>query len=170
MEGLRRFDEGQVNILDTLEDDSLAEDLLTLSSSAALTDQEDAAKSNKEYSNMSNLQETLDGIMKISGAKATALVDWESGLTLGTAGSNFDIDLAAAGNTNVVRSKLEIMKNLKIEGGIEDILITLKDQYHLIRMMHDNHNLFLYLALDRNGANLGMARHQLTALEKDLEI
>jgi hypothetical protein len=30
--------------------------------------------------------------------------------------------------------------------------------------------MFLYLALRRDGSNLGLARHQLSALEKDLSV
>lgn len=120
---------------------------------------------------MANIEQTLDGAMGIDGAVAAALVDWDSGLTLGTAGggNGFNIDLAAAGNTGVVKAKMGVMKDLKLKGGIEDILITLTDQYHIIRTLHDTH-MFLYLALRRDGANLGLARHQLNALEADLSI
>ena len=125
---------------------------------------------NKDIKKMANLENTLNEIMGITGARAAALVDWESGLTLGTIGGGMDIELAAAGNTNVVRAKFGVMKDLGIQGGIEDILITLSDQYHMIRMMDSNPNLFIYLALDRSTANLGMARHQLSKLEKELSI
>lgn len=120
---------------------------------------------------MANLNQTLEAVMQIDGAVAAALVDWESGLTLGTVGDgNFNIDLAAAGNTNVVSSKLSVMKDLKLKGTIEDILITLTEQYHLIRLLKDHPNLFLYVALNRSRSNLGLARHRLSALEKDLSI
>jgi hypothetical protein len=127
-------------------------------------------QSEKEQKIMADVNETLQEVMKINGAIAAALVDWKSGMTLGTIGSGLNIDLAAAGNTNVVRSKLSVMRDLKLKGTIEDILITLSEQYHLIRLLHGNANLFLYLALDREQANLGMARHKLAALEHDLEI
>ena len=84
---------------------------------------------------MSHIKDTLKEVLKIEGAIATALVDWSSGMTLGTAGNGLNIEVAAAGNTNVVRSKMAVMKDLKIKGGIEDILITLDDQYHLIRLL-----------------------------------
>lgn len=119
---------------------------------------------------MADLTETLNAVMNIEGAIAAALVDWESGLTLGTIGQGIDIDLAAAGNTNVVRAKMEVMKSLGLKGGIEDMLITLTEQYHLIRILHGKNNFFLYLALDRKKANLGMARHTLITLEKNLEM
>lgn len=126
--------------------------------------------SSKEQGKMTAITEMLDSVMRMDGAIATAVVDWQSGLTLGTAGTGMNIELAAAGNTNVVRAKLNIMKDLKIKGGIEDIQITLTDQYHLICLVHNNPNLFVYVALDRQKANLGLARHQLLALENDLVV
>ena len=128
--------------------------------------------SNKERSKMAGIKETLDELMGFDGAVAVALVDWESGMTLGTAGGSraLNIDLAAAGNTNVVRAKLAVMKDLKIKGGIEDILITLTEQYHLIRPLSSSPHLFIYLALKKAQANLGLARHKLAALEQELEV
>lgn len=122
--------------------------------------------------NMSNVNEVLDKCMTIEGAFAVALVDFESGMTLGTRNTNsaFDIDVAASGNTQVVRSKFNVMQSLKLDGGIEDILISLDTQYHLIRPLGSIGNLFLYLAIDRKRGNLGMARHQLTAYEKELQL
>ena len=118
---------------------------------------------------MSGINESLKAIMAIDGTIAAALVNWESGMTLGTIGKGIDIELAAAGNTNVVRSKLSIMKDLNLDGMIEDILITLSNQYHLIRMLESDPSLFLYVALDRQKANLGMARHKLSIIESNLK-
>jgi hypothetical protein len=126
---------------------------------------------NKETQKMANIQDTLAEAMKIDGAIAVALVDWNSGMTLGTdSKGKFNVEVAAAGNTNVVRAKLGVMKDLKLKGGIEDMLITLTDQYHLIRVLASNTDLFLYIALDRGQANLGLARHRLAALEHDLSV
>lgn len=121
---------------------------------------------------MSGVSESLEKAMGIEGAVAAALVDYESGFTLGTAGGNerLNIEVAAAGNTQVVKAKLAVMEALGIAGGIEDILITLDGQYHLIRPLKTAGTLFLYLAIDRKQGNLGMARHRLTAIEKDLAV
>lgn len=125
-----------------------------------------------EEQDMSNVSESLDQIMSIDGSIAAALVDFESGLTLGTAGggTRFDIDVAAAGNTQVVRAKMSVMHSLGIKGTIEDILITLDDQYHLIRPLKSVGTLFLYLAIDKTRGNLGLARHKLSSVEKELRI
>lgn len=119
---------------------------------------------------MANIKQALAEVMNMDGALAVALVDWNSGMTLGTAGTGINIEVAAAGNTNVVRSKMKVMKDLGLKGGIEDILITLDSQYHLIRLLSNKPNLFLYVALNRAQANLGLARHQLLEVERELSV
>ncbi len=121
---------------------------------------------------MASVSDSLAEILKIDGAFACALADHESGMTLGTAGGSemFDIELAAAGNTGVVRSKLNVMNSLKINGSIEDILISLDDQYHLIRPLSAHPQLFLYVAIHKEHGNLALARHRLAAVEKSLEV
>lgn len=171
MEGLRRIDEGQAEEeLEEFEEESLAEILADLSEADAAAIKEIVAAQQKEEFEMANLNQTLEAIMQIDGAIAAAVVDWQSGLTLGTIGSGLNIDLAAAGNTNVVRSKLSVMKDLKLKGTIEDILITLTEQYHLIRLLESSPNLFIYVALNRSNSNLGLARHKISALEHELSL
>ncbi|MFE9424740.1 hypothetical protein ACFYNO_17410 [Kitasatospora sp. NPDC006697] len=110
----------------------------------------------------------------IEGVIGVALVDYNSGMALGTLGGGADLDLnvAAAANTDVVRAKVRAIELLNLKSAIDDILITLTDQYHLIRPLtsRGGKGLFLYLALDRNRANLAMARHQLRRIEADLEV
>ncbi|MBU50143.1 MAG: hypothetical protein CL920_15750 [Deltaproteobacteria bacterium] len=118
-----------------------------------------------------NIQASLNRAMEINGAIGVALVDFQSGMCLGTAGGGgLNMDLAAAGNTEVVRAKKNVRDKLGLKDKIEDILITLDGQYHLIRMMHNNINVFLYLALDRSRANLAMARIELAAIDDDLQL
>ncbi|MDN3293146.1 hypothetical protein QWM81_03600 [Streptomyces ficellus] len=124
---------------------------------------------------MANAETALkEATTTIDGALGAALVDYTSGMALGTIGGGKDLDLAvaAAGNTDVVRAKLRTMEMLGLQDEIEDILITLGGQYHLIRLLKSRgtNGLFLYLALDKNRANLAMARHQLRKIEAELEI
>ncbi|TDT37706.1 hypothetical protein DES49_2663 [Halospina denitrificans] len=113
----------------------------------------------------------LSGLKEIDGLIGACLVDSDSGLVLGKEGEgNFDLDTAAAGNTEVIRAKRKTMKALNIEGGIEDILITLSDQYHLIRLLESNDAIFLYVVLDREKGNLGMARMVLKKVEQALDL
>ncbi|MFI7001574.1 hypothetical protein [Nocardia sp. NPDC050175] len=123
---------------------------------------------------MSNLDLSLKDMMVIDGALGAAVVDYNSGMALGTLGSSkaLDLQVAAAGNTEVVRAKMRTMEQLGLADNIEDILITLSGQYHIIRPMtgRKSKGLFLYLALDRNRANLALARHRLKGIEEDLEV
>ncbi|MFI9152717.1 hypothetical protein [Streptomyces sp. NPDC053367] len=124
---------------------------------------------------MANTETALkEALTSIEGATGAALVDYTTGMALGTIGGSksFDLNVAAAGNTDVIRAKMRTMEHLGLKGEIEDILITLSDQYHLIRLLsgRSGNGLFLYLVLDAKRANLAMARHQLRKIEETLEI
>ncbi|MDH6109529.1 hypothetical protein P3T36_000300 [Kitasatospora sp. MAP12-15] len=124
---------------------------------------------------MANLETGLKEAMSIEGAMGVALVDYSSGMALGSLGDGAELDLnvAAAGNTDVVRAKMRTMEMLNLhDNEIEDILITLTNQYHLIRPLTTatGRGLFLYLALHRSRANLAMARHKLRTIEAALEV
>lgn len=116
----------------------------------------------------------LKEAMTLEGAIGAALVDYSSGMTLGeiSASKELDLTVAAAGNTEVVRAKMRTMEMLKMNDTIEDILISLGRQYHLIRPLttRSGSGLFVYLALDRARANLALARHQLRTLAENVEL
>ena len=112
----------------------------------------------REISPMSNITEQLEALVAVDGAMCAALVDSSSGMVLGTSGSGLDIDIAAAGNTEVVRAKLNTVKSLGLNDQIEDILITLTTQYHIIRPLSKTPEVFIYLVLDTAKSNLALAR------------
>ncbi|MEU4640401.1 hypothetical protein [Micromonospora sp. NPDC023814] len=123
---------------------------------------------------MANLDVSLKSAMQIEGAIGAAVVDYTSGMTLGVAGGTAELDLtiAAAGNTDVVRAKMRTIEMLNLDEEIEDILITLGSQYHIIRPVtsRSGKGLFLYLMLSKSRANLALARHQLRSVEEHLEL
>jgi hypothetical protein len=122
-----------------------------------------------------NMDTALKEAMGIEGAIGVALADWESGLCLGVQGGGnlIDLNLAAAANTDVIRAKMRTMATLHLDDSIEDMLITLDKQYHLIRLLKNRKNgagLFLYLVLDRSKSNLALARHNLARVESEIVI
>jgi antitoxin component of MazEF toxin-antitoxin module len=119
---------------------------------------------------MANPKELLSELMQIEGAICCALVDFNSGMLLEQAGSGVDLEVAAAGNTEVVRAKMKVMKALGLNDSIEDILISLGKQYHIIRPTERNAGLFIYMVLDRARSNLAMARRRVLEGESKLKL
>lgn len=118
-----------------------------------------------------NIQECLQNLTELDGFVGACLVDSSSGMALGSVGGgNINLAVAAASNSEVVKSKRKAIKNLRLTETIEDILITLNSQYHLIRPSSLKDELFFYLVLDRKNSNLALARMGLTDIEGDLRL
>jgi predicted regulator of Ras-like GTPase activity (Roadblock/LC7/MglB family) len=119
---------------------------------------------------MATLTESLNDLMTTDGVMCAAVVDYNSGMLLGGVGSGLDLEIAAAGNTEVVRAKMKVAKMLGLPGAIEDMLITLSTQYHVIRPCAKLDGLFIYLVLDKTRSNLAMARRKVLEVEAKLAI
>ena len=119
---------------------------------------------------MGNLAQSLEELLQIDGALAVAVVDSNSGMVLGKAGGGLDLDVAGAGNTEVVRAKMKTMKSLGLKDAIEDILITLTKQYHIIRPMAERPGVFIYLVLDKAKSSLALARLKTAEIESGLTL
>ena len=106
-------------------------------------------------------------LLKISGAIAAAIVDSDSGMVVanGANSAGIDIELAAAGYTEVMRAQLRNIRALGLAEGIEDNLLTTESQYHIVRPLTALPDVFLLIVLDREVANLAMARLKLRHLD-----
>ncbi len=118
---------------------------------------------------MSDLSAILNDILSLDGAMCAAVVDSGNGMILASEGSGVDIEIAAAGNSDVVRAKLKTMRLLNINDTIVDILITLGKQYHIIRPVSNAEGVFIYLVLDSAKANLALARRKVSDVENLIE-
>ena len=113
---------------------------------------------------MANEKALMDVFTKIegdvNGVIATAVVDLESGMTLAakTNRPEFDLAVASAYNSELVKQKMKIMRALNLKSTLEDMLLTLSDQFHLIKFLPGGTS-FLYLAVDRAGTNLAIVRN-----------
>ncbi|MBL8946221.1 MAG: hypothetical protein JNK45_23860 [Myxococcales bacterium] len=106
------------------------------------------------------IQDIFDRIATdIPGFIAASLVDLDSGMTLGARSLRADFDLTAASayNSEMVKQKLKIMKALNLNTTLEDMLLTLGDQIHLIKVVTPG--TFVYLAADRSLSNLAIIRN-----------
>jgi predicted regulator of Ras-like GTPase activity (Roadblock/LC7/MglB family) len=128
-----------------------------------------AATSTEQDVQHLDVEAALSELMDIDGAIGVAIVDYESGMTLGTAGGrSLDMELAGAGNTEMVRSKKNIIHDLGLDEDIEDLLVSLNTQYHLIRMCQHHADVFIYVVIDRNEGNLGLARREIDQVDERL--
>lgn len=118
---------------------------------------------------MADIKATLKDLSSIDGILGACVADYTSGMALGHVGGGVDLELAAAGNSEVLKAKMKTMKSLGIEGEIDDILITLEDQIHIIRPSIKNAGIFVYAVLDKAKANLALARRKVLDIEKEFE-
>ncbi|MVN78401.1 hypothetical protein GO988_18885 [Hymenobacter sp. HMF4947] len=105
-------------------------------------------------------KQTVQGILaELPTLLAVAVVEVETGMPLAshTNIAEFDIETAAAYNTEVVKSKLKAIQALKLNQNVQDILLTLTDQLHLLKLSADGGK-FIYLAVNSKDTNLAQAR------------
>ncbi len=119
---------------------------------------------------MANITNSLNELMKCDGIMGCCIADYTSGMALGKVGGGVDLELAAAGNSEVVKAKMDTMRSLNIKGEIEDILITLTHQIHIIRPSKEHEGLYIYMVLDKSKSNLALARRKAKSIEEDLSV
>jgi hypothetical protein len=94
----------------------------------------------------------------IPGFIAASLVDMDSGMTLAVRSTRNDFDLAVASayNSELVKQKQKIMKALSLKTNLEDMILTLGDQIHFIKIVSPT--VFIYVATDRSASNIAIVR------------
>ena len=108
----------------------------------------------------------------VPGFIAVSVTEVKSGVSYVSASAdpNLDPNLASAYNLEVVKAKMSALRILGLEDKekIEDILITLTNQIHVIDLA-PNGNYFVFLVVDSSKANLGITRSLLARYKKDLQ-
>ncbi len=112
-----------------------------------------------------DLQNNLPGFI------AVAITEIKSGISYysNTVNEDFDPELAASFNLEVVKAKLNAINALNLNDTIEDILINLKTQIHIIDIS-DNNEYFIYLAVDNAKSNLGMTKSLLNKYKREIKL
>ena len=122
---------------------------------------------------MPGIDECLLEAMRLPGARGAALVDWTSGLALGTVGESpgGDHEAAAAEAAELARLAAEQHAFAPGEGAgegvpdppVEDLILSNRDSYHVLRFVPTSFDssVFLHLWLARAEGNLALARIRL---------
>ncbi|OOV19975.1 hypothetical protein [Flavobacterium sp. LM4] len=105
----------------------------------------------------------------VPGYIAVAVTEIKSGISYysNSAVASFDPELASAFNLEVVKAKLNAISALGLNETIDDIMINLSSQIHIIDVA-DNNEYFIYLAVDSTKANLGMTKALLNKYKKEI--
>lgn len=137
---------------------------------------------------MPGIDECLLEAMVVPGARGAAVVEWTSGLALGTIGDspNGDPETAAAETAEFVRMAAEHSAFAAAPGGgtgaedaaagpgvpVEDVIVTTRTGYHLMRCVETTYDsgVFMHLWLDRDEGNLALARIRLQDLVERLAL
>lgn len=131
---------------------------------------------------MPGIDECLIEVMRLPGARGAAVVDWTSGLALGTIGEspNGDHEATAAETAEVARMAAEqpVFAQTDAPTGtpgppapaVEDVIVTTAPGYHIIRFVETDFDssVFLHLWLDRAEGNLALARIRLGEMAERL--
>ena len=134
---------------------------------------------------MPGIDECLLEAMTLPGARGAAIVDWTSGLALGSVGDppSGDHEATAAETAEVARSAAEYQAFAPRDDAlhatrdpdhkelpVEDLMVTTRTGFHLIRFVETtfDSSVFLYLWLDRHTGNLALARIRLRELSERL--
>jgi predicted regulator of Ras-like GTPase activity (Roadblock/LC7/MglB family) len=118
--------------------------------------------------NRPSLENVLETLLSFDGALCVAVVDSDSGMILGKAGSGVEMDLAAANASVILRARLASTRALGTKEKIDDMLISLSSQVQIIHPLPSNPSIFTYLIGDKSKSSLAMARFKAT--EADLLI
>ncbi|MFJ5079664.1 hypothetical protein ACIP8Z_34445 [Streptomyces sp. NPDC088553] len=127
---------------------------------------------------MPGIDECLLEAMALPGARGASLVDWTSGLALGTAGDSpvGDHETTAAETAELARAAAEFDSFAAAdedpgdEPPVEDLIVTTRAGYHVLRFVETSFDssVFLHLWLDRDTGNLALARIRLRDLAERL--
>jgi len=117
-----------------------------------------------------SLESVLEELLAFDGSIGVALVDAQSGMVLGEAGSAGNLGLSAAGASVILRARLETNRTLGRAEEIADVLITLSTQVQIIHPLAQNPNLFLFLIGDKAKASLAMARYKAAEADHNIHL
>ena len=115
-----------------------------------------------------HLQRLIEALRQLDGYSAAMMVDGESGLVVGGDHrvSNLALQTAATGYSELYRIERDLVDSLCVGDEIEDVVITLSSQYHVLHAVAGRPSLLLCVVLDRNSTSLGLARYAIKASDR----
>lgn len=141
--------------------------MMDLAFDALMNDDQAVAVTQKHQGNVAAQLKKLE---RLEGFLAAALFDMDENASVAALDHDAgpDINHSVLGHVELVQAKRRTIANLHLDDDVEDIVITLPGEYHLLRLCRQHRHLFFFLTLDRKTANLAMARYLLANVEQDI--
>jgi len=120
-----------------------------------------------------NIRQSLQSLLDDCNAHYAALVDATSGMVLGQVQSpsntRLDIELLAAGTTEIVRSDANTSRFLGIDPS-EEILFTQTRDFHVIHLAVNYPGLYIVSGIDKQRGNLALLRRKVSDIDQQLRL
>lgn len=141
--------------------------MMDLAFDALMSDDESIAVAPKHPGNVASQLKKLE---RLEGFLAAALYDMDTHTSIAAIDHDAgpDINQSVMGHVDLVKAKRRTISELQLDDDVEDIVITMANEYHLLRLCRQHRQLFFLLTLDRKTANLAMARYLLANVEQDI--
>jgi len=119
----------------------------------------------------SRARSALADMLSIDGLLGCAVVDGTTGLVLARESREdqpADLDLSAAASAQVLRAHRLAAGNMGLSEQIDEVMVSAGPRQHVLRTVTRHPDLFLLALLDKQRANLALARYKLMEVEKSL--
>jgi len=116
-------------------------------------------------------REALIEVLAVDGLLGCAVVDATTGLVLAREVREdqlADLDLSAAASAQVLRAHRIAARSMGLIDQIDEVMVSAGPRQQLLRTVSRHPDLFLMALLDKNRANLALARYKLMEVEKSL--
>lgn len=124
---------------------------------------------------MANLEESIDNMLAIDGAKGAALLDVNSGMALALGARGLPeqaVELVAASTIDLVRGYNKVAEMAGEPGSqVENVVAQYPRTLGFVRILDgENRGLAMLLMLDRASGNQALAAHKLQLIESTLVV
>jgi predicted regulator of Ras-like GTPase activity (Roadblock/LC7/MglB family) len=129
------------------------------------------ARSSRGTLDPARTSQALTGMRAIEGLLGCAVVDTVTGLVLAHEshdGQRIDMELAAAACAQVMRSHRVAARRMGWSEPVDEVMASAGSHQQVMRSVTQHPDLFLLMLLDRQRANLALARFQLLEVERGL--
>jgi hypothetical protein len=110
-----------------------------------------------------SLNESLEQILLVEGARTVALVDVGTGMVVDSAGDEpAGLPAAAAGLADEARLVSTALGDARPGGDLEELLLVTEHRFHLVKILdrREDDGLLLFVELDRAQTNIALAAQQ----------